>query len=892
MSILKRSSLLAAERLQTATREFQGNNADPDARSFADALISSGDLTDWQVEKLLKGRHKGFFLGKYKLLKMIGKGGMSSVYLAEHVMMKRRCAIKVLPWKLVTNSSFLQRFYREAQLVAQLDHPHIVRAYDVDHEKEGEIDIHFLVMEYVDGRNFFEIVSDQGPQDCRRAVDLIEQGCEGLAYAHRAGLVHRDIKPGNFILDEHGRVRLMDLGLARVTDASEEASLTVAHDEKVLGTADYLAPEQAVDSHTVDPRADLYSLGCTLYFLLTGHPPFNQGTLTQRLLAHQTKEPPPVEEERPDVPQSLVLIIRKLMAKKPEDRYQSADEVVTVLKEWLASLDSTDAELAIPNAMIPPSTERPAPPPGSTRVQSPSSKKTSSSGKSVAKKSARESGKLAFDDAPSSTTSSGKDSSSEILEAEPLSAITIDLPADFSLHDSETLDLSLDSQPTRVEGKSGTSRSGARKASKSAVQAKRSNVSLPKLPSFSQYSELPRWVSYAAGGVAVLVAVVVAWVLFAPNGQPAPAPGPGNAVTGPPKVERPEVTGTTVTVGPEGNFGTISEALTYVRGSWDSGSTAINEVRIAPGFTPPDALDLDNSFGVSRALRIVGDAANPPVLNPAGDGPAIRLKGCEKLLLENLKVNSKGRSVAVELNGYLTESRLNHVTIEDVSGIAVLCRGVKGLGSSPAKIENCTIRFSSDKAAGVEFQSGSLQDTSSVQVVGCRFIGPGAQAIVLQEAFTDVLLRSNIFYKTGTAVLVKGNDNRLGLNVSNNTFFGCQRGVEFTGSLESRVERITFSQNLFLDQSGPEVAFGSGNADLNRLTANTSPIKYNWSQRASGGSGELDIFASEGRRAAPAVTFVSEDPTSADFLKPKLQELKSAVKQPVGPHNYIGAVSP
>ncbi|MCA9081733.1 MAG: serine/threonine protein kinase, partial [Planctomycetaceae bacterium] len=335
VSVLKRSSLLSAEKVQAVIEECREQGDDYQPRQLADRLVGRGDLTEWQVDKLLKGRHKGFFLGKYKLLKMIGKGGMSSVYLAEHVLMRRQCAIKVLPWKLVADSSFLQRFYREAQLVAQLDHPHIVRAYDIDHEKEGNIDIHFLVMEYVDGRNFFEIVSVEGPMEIRRAVDLIRQGCDGLAYAHQVGLVHRDIKPGNFILDENGRVRLMDLGLARPTDAGEEASLTVAHDEKVLGTADYLAPEQAVDSHTVDPRADIYSLGCTLYFLLTGHPPFNEGTLTQRLLAHQTKEPPRIETKRPDVPDSLAAIIRKLMAKKPDDRYQTADEVGEVLDAWL-----------------------------------------------------------------------------------------------------------------------------------------------------------------------------------------------------------------------------------------------------------------------------------------------------------------------------------------------------------------------------------------------------------------------------------------------------------------------------------------------------------------------------------------------------------------------------
>jgi len=214
--------------------------------------------------------------------------------------MRRRCAIKVLPWKLVKDSSYLQRFHREAQAVAALDHPNIVRAYDIDHEKDGNLEIHFLVMEYVEGRNLFDMVQSVGPLPAAIVAEYIRQGAQGLAHAHKAGMVHRDVKPGNFIVDQNGTVKLMDLGLARLAANESDHSLTIAHDERVLGTADYLAPEQAVDSHLVDTRADLYSLGCTMYFLLTGRPPFNEGTLTQRLLAHQTKEPTPIEQLRPD----------------------------------------------------------------------------------------------------------------------------------------------------------------------------------------------------------------------------------------------------------------------------------------------------------------------------------------------------------------------------------------------------------------------------------------------------------------------------------------------------------------------------------------------------------------------------------------------------------------
>lgn len=316
----------------------------------ADRLVAKGLLTEWQCRKLLQGKHKGFFLGKYQLLSLLGKGGMSSVYLAEHTLMRRKCAVKVLPSKRINDSSYLGRFHREAQAVASLDHPNIVRAYDVDKESERGTDIHFLVMEYVDGKNLQEIVRETGVYNYVDAADCIRQSALGLAHAHKANMVHRDVKPGNLLVDTTGVVKLLDLGLARFFGDDGEQSLTVAHDEKVLGTADYLAPEQALDSHTVDSRADIYGLGCTLYFMLTGHPPFTDGTLAQRLLSHQTKAPPSVLVDRPDIPKSLLDILEKMMEKKPEDRYQTARDVAEVMATWLRDNASPEWKLKHPGA--------------------------------------------------------------------------------------------------------------------------------------------------------------------------------------------------------------------------------------------------------------------------------------------------------------------------------------------------------------------------------------------------------------------------------------------------------------------------------------------------------------------------------------------------------------
>ncbi len=301
-----------------------------DAGYLADGLIQAGLLTRWQCDKLLDGKHKGFFLGKYKLLGHLGTGGMSSVYLAEHVLMQRRVAIKVLPQTRVEDSSYLARFHLEAQAAAALDHRNIVRAYDVDNWEKT----HYIVMEYVEGRDLQNIVKDSGPLDYYLAANYIAQAAAGLDHAHEAGLIHRDIKPANLLVDSKGTVKVLDLGLAKFSN-SDKASLTIAHDENVLGTADYLAPEQALNSHSVDRRADLYSLGCTLYFVLTGHPPFPEGTLPQRLMMHQTQMPASVFNDRPDAPAELVDICNRMMDKSPDTRYQTAAEIGKALNGWL-----------------------------------------------------------------------------------------------------------------------------------------------------------------------------------------------------------------------------------------------------------------------------------------------------------------------------------------------------------------------------------------------------------------------------------------------------------------------------------------------------------------------------------------------------------------------------
>ncbi|MDA1055065.1 MAG: serine/threonine-protein kinase [Planctomycetota bacterium] len=335
LELVQRSQLVDPDELRATLLKCKAEHGDQlpsDTQEVADCLVQAGLLTDWHCGKLFDRKYKGFFLGKYKLLGHIGTGGMSSVYLAEHTLMRRQRAIKVLPKSRVGDSSYLKRFHREAQATAALEHPNVVRAYDVDNEG----DTHYLVMEYVKGRDLQIIVNEQGGLNYDKAAEYIFQAARGLAYSHAEGLIHRDVKPANLLLDEEGVIKILDLGLALFSE-DESASLTILHNENVLGTADYLAPEQAINSHDVDRRVDIYALGCTFYFTLTGHAPFNEGTLAQRIARHQTQMPPDIRDDRPDCPRELVNICVKMIQKKADDRYQSCDEVAAALESWLAS---------------------------------------------------------------------------------------------------------------------------------------------------------------------------------------------------------------------------------------------------------------------------------------------------------------------------------------------------------------------------------------------------------------------------------------------------------------------------------------------------------------------------------------------------------------------------
>ncbi len=334
LDLVRKSGVVDEKRLDAHIQKLKDAGLlPPEPKKIAGVLIRDGLLTDFQAKNILEGKWKRFKIGKYRVLERIGSGGMGQVYLCEHMLMRRRVAIKVLPTAKAADEegSALERFYREAKVVAQLDHPNIVHAYDIDMDETSRPPLHFLVMEYVDGANLQEIIKKTGPMDIGRACHYIRHAAIALDHAHeQAHIVHRDVKPGNILVDRAGVVKILDMGLARLVN-DEDDVLTKKFDENVLGTADYLAPEQALDSHAVDIRADIYSLGATFYFILTGQTPFGEGTVAQKLIWHQTRLPKPLADHRRDIPPGLQEIMNKMMAKEPEQRYSVPGQVAEAL---------------------------------------------------------------------------------------------------------------------------------------------------------------------------------------------------------------------------------------------------------------------------------------------------------------------------------------------------------------------------------------------------------------------------------------------------------------------------------------------------------------------------------------------------------------------------------
>ena len=337
---LRDSGLYAPHLLAELPAIVDTTRGDPAA--LADRLLARKLLTGYQSRKVRVNRSFELIVGQYLILDKIGEGGMGKVYKAVQLRTGRVVALKIVRSSLTSNKTVMRRYKREAAAAAALNHPNIVSLFDAD-EANGR---HYLAMEYVEGSDLSRLVKEFGPLPYPEACEYIRQAALGLQHAHDAGLIHRDIKPSNMLVCGEralpgtsgvANVRILDMGLVRSLFEDEDESRTeVTRDGTVVGTPDYMSPEQAKNSSTVDTRADLYSLGCTLYMLVVGRPPFPDGTPIDKLLRHQLDAPPELRKKVPGVPSGLSALVAKLLAKKPNDRYQSAQELATALEPYTA----------------------------------------------------------------------------------------------------------------------------------------------------------------------------------------------------------------------------------------------------------------------------------------------------------------------------------------------------------------------------------------------------------------------------------------------------------------------------------------------------------------------------------------------------------------------------
>lgn len=345
LSRLTDVEILSSEEISKIERDISAGDPSSNPHILASQLVTEGKLTAYQADSLLKGQPK-LLIDKYLILDLIDIGGMGTVFKAIHRPMNRIVAIKMISKHLLASTEQVQRFLREVRVAATLEDLNVVCAYDADQFN----DTHFLVMEYVRGENLAKRVARDGPLSVEHAVNCILQAASGFRYAHRRGVVHRDIKPSNLMQAEDGTVKVLDLGLANVddsfrviqqsTNASNESqgkedhsdvSLTQAGD--LLGTASFMAPEQSRNAGLADPRSDVYSLGCTFYFLLMGEPPYRSKSVLKVLAQHRDAAIPSVRDRRPDVPPSVDAICSKMLAKEPNERFQTMGELIAAIED-------------------------------------------------------------------------------------------------------------------------------------------------------------------------------------------------------------------------------------------------------------------------------------------------------------------------------------------------------------------------------------------------------------------------------------------------------------------------------------------------------------------------------------------------------------------------------
>lgn len=752
LELVIKSKLVEEPRLRTYIEKLSGTSDQPsDPAKLAQFLVRDGLLTYFQAEQLLQGKYKRFNLGKYKVLERLGSGGMGTVFLCEHKLMRRRVAVKVLPLPKAEDRASLDRFYREARAVAAVDHPNIVRAYDIDQDDN----LHFLVMEWVDGTNLQELVKKFGPLDPIRACHYVYGAAVGLQHAHEIGLIHRDIKPGNILIDRSGVVKILDLGLARLTNDSED-NLTRQNDENVLGTADYLAPEQAMDSHTVDIRADIYSLGATFYFLLTGSAPFPEGSVAQKLIWHQNRQPRSISAIRPEVPHEVVAIVEKMMAKDAANRYKTPSDVIAALSSWVGT-------------PIPPPSDREMPTLSPAVVGIGTSRGTVSSFSGAP---TLVGGTLRTVPAAGSTTFTGMPTAiANAPPTLPATAPPAPLPPPIPQQSNgvpavwETLDFDTqsvasddtDKAPKKIEERPEEKERPSRVGRRGPPQSDRTLA------------------MYALIGAAALVVVVVAvWFVFlkgrGKNPDPNPNPNPQGVQTR--KI-------TVSSSGSENTVKTLREALARV----NEGDTIV----IAESRLIEPALTLSRDKHKNLVIESATPDGRPAVIEYAGprNGVMLDAKSVEGLHIKDVEFDGKGKSgiadTGVQISMVASGTTLENVIVRNVAKGGIVLWNVTG-ENQPITLDRVRIVNMASSDGGVISRAtspnGSLPNKFIV-VKNSRFEGAGA-GVRVEGPVLELDVYNNRFYNLNSAVqFTQPNSGASKGRIANNTIYQANTGLSF-----------------------------------------------------------------------------------------------------------------
>jgi serine/threonine protein kinase len=778
LEIVEKSLVLDKDRLEDYFQKKP--ELPPDAKELANQLWRDGLLTFYQARMLLSGKYKGFVFGKYKVLEQIGAGGEGNVYLCEHLLMRRRVAVKVLPIDRAADPALLERFYREARAAAALDHPNIVRVHDID--QEGEL--HFLVMEYVDGHSLHKIVRKKGPMEILRAVNYVRQSAIGLEHVHEAGLVHRDIKPGNLLLDRQGTIKILDLGLARFFHDHKDA-LTRQYDESaILGTADYISPEQGMNSHEVDIRSDIYSLGATFYYMLAGRAPFDGGNVTQKLLFHQIREPEPIRKVRVAVPEEMGKILARMMAKDPSARYQSPIELVEALTPWLQELPPPpEEEMPKLSLMI-----------GGNSDTGPLSK----------------------------TLGQLSSHSSRILKrTEPPSTKRLHQAKTLVLPTAEVIPEPAASLPVRSNG----TVVPARARSSVPAPRKQTNQALaetePAGGSETRSSRRPKkrrfklksvqdnklfYLSLAGGGVVVLgiTAYLVLPLVFgnwglsnsvdiADSGRSAPPPAAPAPPAADPGINREAGLLQVTKHGASGASRTVGEALAK--------ATPGSRILVfAQDGIHEELLRIDKK--IANDITIEGDTRSGKALvwrAPGGGGDAlIHIANAEGLKFKGIVFDGQDRTENLfVLAGSCPGVTLEETTLRGFRRVGVAFRDCVAEARKPAALVRARIFASRDADAGLLFEGSNNRD---IDVRDCRIEGPFRSAIQIAASVDGVGFHRNRIFKTHTGLLYRRAErpHRARLELVSNTFYEVARGLHFeTVPPGGDNNEIVVQRNLF-----------------------------------------------------------------------------------------------